>query len=169
MTQTNEQKQIEKGNAYAALVEKQIESLFAASRDAEDDEIGPYTHLMLPNGEVYFGQYVAFCGQGAKDELAMPEYVEQVEDEVRFIVEAVQERFPSHFAQRLIWRKRPAFEILPAQKAEPRFGIEARPAAQQIYCRLVGVPMDAEFVGKWREERAPEPPGRSRRPLRIKS
>lgn len=141
------------GPEAATFVEQQIEALFAASRDAEGDEIGPYAHLTLPGGEIGFYQYVAFCGQGAKplDGLYEPEYVESVDDEARFIIAAVKKRFPEHATQRLIWRKRPEFEIIPAQKASRKFGIEARPAAQQIYCRLVGVPMDAEFIGKWRE------------------
>lgn len=144
--------QIEKGNAYAALVEKQIEALFAASRDAEGDEIGAYAQLRMPGSSGLFrGVYVAFAGQGVKWEGQPTDYVENVDDEAQFIIDAVKQRFPDHASQRLIWRRRPKFEIVPEQKASRKYGIEARPAAQQIYCRLVGVPLDAEFIGKWRD------------------
>lgn len=138
------------GPEAAAFVEQQVEALFAASRDAVGDEIGPYTHLSQ-DGEIGFYPYVVFAGRGARNEMELPKYVENADEEARFIIAAVKERFPDHAAQRVIWRKRPAFEIIPAQKASRKFDIEASPAAQQIYCRLVGVPMDAEVIGPWRE------------------
>lgn len=139
------------GPEAAAFVERQVEALFAASRDAEGDEIGAYARLLLPSGDANDWVYTPFAGRGAKAEGFPTDYVENMEDEARFIVEAVRQRFPSRITQRLIWRKRPVFEIIPAQKASRKYRIEARPAAQQIYCRLVGVPLDAEFIGKWRD------------------
>lgn len=139
------------GPEAVAFVERQVEALFAASRDAEGDEIGPYARLLMPDGSIHHGVYTVFCGRGVKDELALPEYVENVDDESQFIIAAVKEQFPEHATQRLIWRRRPVFEIVPEQRASRKFRIEARPTAQQIYCRLVGVPLNAECVGKWRD------------------